>query len=176
MNFKRLLTALVVTCICWNAGAQSKTAMKPIEFNDQMAAITDSLYQLGVEWGTAFSEIAKSDRNYVKLMPIRKKLTAYIGRTTEKLKKQPAVGQGSQELKSAVLTFLNFEDKMITVAFSGIEKLTPTSTQTEVDAAVKVVTDEAAKEEGMLKQVNTAQETYASKNGFTIENAADPAQ
>ena len=74
---------------------------------------------------------------------------------------------------SAIISFLSFENKMIESAFTSIEKLTPTSTQEEIEAAYNHLTSEASKEAEVLKLVNAAQEAYAAQNDFAIEVAEE---
>lgn len=173
MKTKMLLTGILLACLSLSAFAQSKHKMTPIEYNDQMADITDSLYTMGKFWGEKFNEVYNGDKDYSKLVPARKSLTTYIVRTTEKIKRQPAVGKGGEGLKSAVISFLNFENKMIESAFIKIEQLTASSTQAEVEAAYNHLTTEASKEEEVLKLVNAAQEAYGAQNDFTIEAAEE---
>jgi hypothetical protein len=173
MKTKMIFAAILLACLSLNASAQSKQKMTPIEYNDQMAAITDSLYIMGQAWGVKFNEIFNGDKNFSNLATTRKGLSAFISRTTEKLRKQPVVGKGGEGLKSAVISFLSFENKMIESAFTSIEKLTPTSTQEEIEAAYNNLTAEASKEAEVLKLVNAAQEAYAAQNDFTIEVAEE---
>lgn len=173
MKTKMIFTSILLVCLSLSAFAQSKQKMTPIEYNDQMADITDSLYTMGKFWGEKFNEIYNGDKDYSKLSTARKSLTTYILRTTEKVKRQPPVGKGGEGLKSAVISFLNFENKMIENAFTKIEKLTASSTQAEVEAAYNHLTTEASKEEEVLKLVNAAQEAYGEQNGFAIEAAAE---
>jgi hypothetical protein len=171
MKTRIILTGILLMCLSLNVSAQSKKKMTPVEYNDQMADITDSLYTMGKFWGTKFNDIYNGDKDYSKLAPARKSLTAYIIRTTERIKRQPTVGKGGEGLKSAVISFLNFENKMIENAFTKIEKLTVSSTQEEVEAAYNHLTTEASKEEEVLKLVNAAQEAYGAQNDFAIEAA-----
>lgn len=173
MKTKMIFAAILLVCLSLNASAQSKQKMTPVDYNDQMADITDSLFTMGKAWGEKFNEIYNGDKDYSKLATTRKSLTAYIVRTSERVKKQPAVGKGGEGLKSAVVSFLAFENKMIENAFIKVEQLTPTSTQQEVEAAYNYLTAEASKEAEVLKLVNAAQEAYGAQNGFTIEAAEE---
>lgn len=173
MKTKMIFSAILLACISLSAFAQSKQKITPIDYNDQMADITDSLYTMGKLWGEKFNEIYKGDNDYSKLATARKNLSAYILRTSERIKKQPAVGKGGEGLKSAVVSFLAFENKMIETAFMKMEKLTPSSTQQEIEAAFNNLTTEASKEAEVLKLVNAAQEAYGEQNGFTIETAEE---
>jgi hypothetical protein len=171
MKTKMIFSSILLVCLSLNVFAQSKQKMTPVEYNDQMADITDSLFTMGKAWGTKFNDIYNGDKDYAKLGPVRKNLTAYIVRTADRIKKQPTVGKGGEGLKSAVISFLNFEHKMIESAFIKIEQLTPSSTQAEIEAAYNHLTAEASKEEEVLKLVNAAQEAYGAQNDFAIEAA-----
>jgi hypothetical protein len=172
MRTKMFFTALLFLCFTGSAFSQSKKApMTPIAYNDQMADITDSLYKMGQAWGLKFSEVFKGSRNFGELTPYRKNLTVFINRKTELVKKQALVGKGAEGLKSAMLGFLNFENKMVDGVFVDLEKLSSTSTQENIDVAIKQLTAEAEKENEVLKLVNAAQEAYGEQNGFAIEAA-----
>jgi hypothetical protein len=173
MKTKMIFAAILLACLSLNASAQSKHKMTPIEYNNQMADITDSLYIIGQAWGVKFNEVFNGDKNFQSLATTRKGLSAFISRTSEKVRKQPAVGKGGEGLKSAVIGFLSFENKMIESAFMNIEKLTPASTQEEIEAAYNNLTAEASKEAEVLKLVNAAQEAYAAQNDFAIEVAEE---
>lgn len=173
MKTKMIFTGILLLCLSLNVSAQSKQKMAPLDYNDQMVSITDSLYIMGQAWGTKFNEIFNGDKNFANLATTRKSLSAFISRKTEKVKNQTPVGKGGEGLKSAVISFLGFENKMIESAFTSMEKLTPASTQEEIEAAYNHLTAEASKEAEVLKLVNAAQEAYASQNGFTIEAAEE---
>lgn len=172
MKPNMFFATLLMLCLAGNAFSQSKkTSLTPIEYNDQMADITDSLYKMGQAWGAKFNEVFKGNRNFSDLTLYRKNLTVFINRKTDLVKKQPLVGKGAEGLKSAMISFLSFENKMVDGVFVNLEKLTSTSTQDEIDAAIKQLTTEAEKENEVLKLVNAAQEAYGEQNGFAIEAA-----
>jgi hypothetical protein len=174
MKTKLLLTALVLAFFSLSGFAQKKPVkLTPIDYNDQMADITDSLYRLGQAWGGVFNEAYKGDKNFTKLTPVRKNMVEFIDLTTAKLKREPLVGKGGEGLRTAVIDFLKFEKDMIDIAFIDIEKLSSSSSQAEIEAALKKLTDQAEKEGDVLKKVNAAQEDYGRKNGFAIESAKE---
>lgn len=174
MKMKSLLCFLAAVMI-FSAGAQaqSKEKVTPIEYNDKLASITDSLYEMGTKWGTLFQEISSSDKNYSRLAPTREAMNKFTARKITEVQKEKAVGTGGEGLKSAMISFLTFEKNMINKAFMPLEKLSASSTQEEVDAAIKELTDEADKEGEVLKLVAAAQEAFAKQNGFEMEKATE---
>ncbi len=146
-----------------------KGKLTPIDYNDKLAAITDSLYNMGVAWGTEFQSITSSDKDYTKLAPHRKKIVAFTTRKIEEVRKGPVAGKGAENLKAAMLQFLVFEKQMIETAFTPLEKLNSSSSETEMNDAIKKLTAESEKEAEELKKVNVAQEKFGEMNGFSLE-------
>lgn len=143
--------------------------MTAIDYNDKLAAITDSLYNMGVAWGTEFQEIYSADKDFTRLGMHRKKILAFTTRKIAEVRNGPTAGKGAADLKNSMLQFLTFEKEMIEKAFVPMEQLNGNSSQTEIDEAIKNLTAEAAKEEAMLKAVNEAQEKFGALNNFSLE-------
>ena len=162
-------TCFVFSCFITTLSFAQKGKMEPIDYNDKLAAITDSLYTMGVEWATEFQNIAGTHKDYSKLAIHRKKIAVFTSRKMEEVRRGPTIGKGAEELKNAMLGFLAFEKSMIDNAFAPLEKLNSTSTEAEVGEAIKKLSEEAKKEAEALKKVNTAQEKYGELNGFTLE-------
>ncbi len=173
MKTRLLLFSLILSCFLGHTSFAQKQKLTPIEYNDKLAALTDSLYNMGVEWGTAFQQIAGGDKDYSKLAVYRKKIATFTTRKIEEVRRGPTAGKGAEELKAAMLNFLNFEKNMVDNAFTPLEKLNSTSSQAEIDAAIQKLTAESEKESEALKGVNTAQEKFGQQNGFSIEEAGD---
>jgi len=172
MRQKLSFCTLLFYCLLSTAVfAQKKTT--PIEYNDKLASITDSLYNLGMEWGTRFQQIMSGDKNYGQLSEPRQKVAAFTNKKIAEVKREAAVGKGGDNLKAAVLNFLVFEKSMIETAFMPMEKLDNNSTQEEIDAAIKKLTDQAELEADALKKVNVAQEAYGKLHGFELEPAEE---
>jgi len=172
MNLKALLSATLLLCLPIFAQAQSKqTKITPLQYNDKLVSITDSLYSLGQQWGETYAKIAGADNDFSKLGEKRKVISAFTTRKIAEVQKGQSVGKGGDELKNAVLDFLAFEKKMIDDAFVPIEKLNASSSQAEKDAAIQKLTKQAEQESAVLKKVNDAQISYGKQNGFEIEAA-----
>lgn len=169
MKMKLFLFGFIFCCFLSNASFAQKQKLTPIAYNDKLAALTDSLYNMGVEWGTAFQNIAASDKDYSKLAVYRKKIATFTTRKIEEVRREPTAGKGAEELKAAMLNFLTFEKSMVDNAFTPLEKLNGTSSQTEIDEAIQKLTAESEKETEALKRVNTAQENFGKQNGFSLE-------
>lgn len=169
MKTKFFIASILFFCLMASASFAQKRKMQPIDYNDKLAAITDSLYNMGIEWAGVFQEISESDKNYSRLAASRKKIAVFTSRKMEEVRRGPTAGKGAEDLKSAMLKFLAFEKTMIDGAFAPLEKLNNTSTQTELDDAIKKLAAEAEKEAEVLKEVNVAQERFGELNGFTLE-------
>lgn len=149
------------------AFAQKK--MTPLQYNDKLAAVTDSLYNLGLEWGNQFQQIDAGDKNYGQLDAARKRIAGFTTRKIAEIKREPAVGAGGDKLKAAMLEFLAFEQRMIESAFQPMEKLHSNSSPAETESALKKLTGFAEQEGEALKKVNAAQEAYGKQHGFELE-------
>ena len=57
----------------------------PIEFNNKLARITDSLFKKGRAWGAKFSEVHAS-REYSKLTPYRLEMEDFLSKNISELK------------------------------------------------------------------------------------------
>lgn len=148
-----------------NAAAQ-KTPKTPLELNNYVVSINDSLYAAGKAWGTQFNK-AVSSHDYASLIPFRQSMEQLIERKRNEVKKLNNV-LGSKNLLDAMQSFLDFEAKMIADAFIPLEKLSAKSTEEEVKAAVNKLISLGTTENEEVKKLRVAQQEYASKNGFKI--------
>jgi hypothetical protein len=164
-----LLALLSAFIINTQSIAQTKAKLSPVAFNDELAGITDSLYNLGQQWGTKFQELNESSKDFSQLAPIRKELSAFILRKTQEVQKLPKTGVGSDNMKMVMIDFLIFERDMVQRGFLPIEQLSKTATEEEVKYAMEKLSMEASKENVALEKVNEAQEKYAAENDFNLE-------
>jgi len=169
MNIKSMLAAAVLLCMSFAGFSQSKIKMTPLEYNDYLSSITDSLYSKGTKWGTKFSEIRKGDQDFSKLRPIRKDMATFIILKKEEVRKMAPIGKGGEKLKQAMINFMDYESDMLETAFMPLENLTASSTDKEIDDAINKLVSESDKEGDVLKMVRAAQMSFAENNGFTIE-------
>ena len=161
------LYAFVFTVIMIFSVAKAN-AQTPLEFNDNLVAITDSLYKKGQDWGEKFTAVRDS-KEFYKLAPQRKALEKFIDTKIAEISVMKDIS-GSENLRKAMVKFLLFEKDMIQRGFMPIEKLNSSSTQEQIDAALEKLTSLTEEENEALGNVNREQEAYAKKNGFTIES------
>lgn len=151
------------------AGSVKVNAQTALQFNDKLAAITDSLYAKGQGWGVKFNEV-KATKEFSKLTPYRMNLERFVDVKIAEVKKMKDVS-GSQNLRQAILSFLVMEKTMIQKGFSPMEKLNSSSSDDDIQKALDNLIKESENEGLELSKVNKAQDEYASRNGFKIESA-----
>ena len=139
----------------------------PVEMNDYLASVTDSLYTFGTEWGRQVSA-SRQSMNFTLLAVPRLKMQHFIDMKGKEITGMKDIG-GSEKLRAAMLEFLAYERRTITTSFLPFEKFDSTTTQAAIDKAIAGLQSLADSENAALKKVSVAQEEYAKKNGFTIE-------
>jgi hypothetical protein len=166
----RLLLLLLLPLCMWASASHAQDKMTPIQFNDELVKVTETLYQMGTEWGTKFAAVA-ADKDFGQLSPLRQKLTDYIKTQSKTTQQLPAVGKGAEDFRKAMLDFLVFENEMITSGFIPIEQLGKNATEADIQGATEKLTSLAAKEGEALDKVHKAQDKYATDNNFVVEDA-----
>ena len=168
-----LLFALPATTL------QAQSARTALEFNDQLTTITDSLYAYGQRWGRQYNEINKSRAKEVhnpmtfsSLKPYRQSMELFVDRSITQLKAMEDV-KNSKDLRVAMIGFMEYEKKMVTLAFKPIEQLKPTATTGELQTVLEQLKTYSKAENAELQKVAAAQEAYAKSNGFAIESAEE---
>ena len=157
---------------------RAQTARTPIEFNDLLTAITDTLFARGQQWGRQFNVVTEArakgtskSTGYASLAPYRQAMELYLDGCISRLKSMPDVND-SKDLRMAMIAFLEYEKNMATLAFKPFESLKASATDEQLKAVYsKLSTYSAAEKEELLK-VAEAQEAYARSNGFRIESRA----
>lgn len=164
--FRKLLLTVCITAAAFLANAQNTKT--PIDFNDDLVEITDSLYKIGQNWGKAFNEAYKTTGNYATLKTARERMLVFVEAKLKYVANLKDVNN-SKPLRQAYIDFLNYEKRMITEAFVPFEVLTSASSKEEVQKRMEKLRELSSQEGAMLTKVNEAQYRYASENGFTIE-------
>lgn len=167
-KFSFLAGLLVLSLFLSNTLQAQKEFKSAIDLNDHMAAITDSLYIQGTTIGRLL-EKSIAAKDYSKIAPARKDIQAYANKQIAELKKMKAQ-YGSAELQKVMISFLEYEVKLMDEGFGALEKLSATSTEAEIKTAVQKLIDYAADEEIYLGKVREIQKKFAEANGFTIED------
>ena len=124
--FKACAFVTVVLLLSVSTKAQTMT---PLQMNDNLSSITDSLYARGQQWGTKFNEAYKA-KNFKILIPYRQNLSVYVDKNIARVKAMKDV-KNSKALRMAMVGFLEYEKKMITEGFMPLEKLSPTISDEE---------------------------------------------
>lgn len=164
-SFLRLFVLFAFLTAGSVAGAQKITTA--IQLNDHLAAITDSLFIGGKEWGAAFAK-ANENSTYSTIATHRIRLERFIEKKRIEVVTMKDIN-GSEKLRLAMLDFLSFEAKMIRQTFKPFEKFTSTTPAEDIQKAIASLQNISAEEEAYLDEVRTAQIEYGKKNGFTIE-------
>lgn len=142
-------------------------AQTPLQYNNKLVNITDSLHAKGSRWVQVFKQV-KVIKEFGALKPYRADLEKYIDNKIAELKGDKDVS-GSGELKQAVLDFLDYEKNFVEKCFVPVEELGETSTDEDIKAAVDTMKLESQKENAILAKVDAAQDAYARKNNIHME-------
>ena len=147
----------------------AQKAITPLDLNNRLADITDTLYKYGSDWGKQVG-IAMSKKDFTVLAPYRKKAEQYADKKFLEVTTMKDIS-GSENLRAAMLEFLAYEKLLIKEHFYEFEKLAKTATNDDVQKLIQKLVTASEKEGAALKKVNDAQTEYAKKNGFTIDEA-----
>ncbi len=153
-------------CSSLHSSAQKPTTA--LALNDYLVSITDSLYNAGQTWGEKFTAVYQT-KEFALLQPLRVSMEKLIERKQLEVITLKDIG-GSEKLRLAMLDLLFFEARMVREGFLPIEKLNKQSSQDEINKAIELLTTVADTENEYLQKVRKAQDAYAAKNGFTIED------
>jgi len=163
------VTLMIVSGACFSSFGQ-KAKMTPVQYNDYLTAITDSLYSYGTVWGEQLTAIMQnSPRDFSQLKDARQKIAGFISRKKTEVTKTPPVGKGGEGIKQSMLSFLDYEMGMINKAFIPFESTPADISDTAFQKLVTALTDQAQGEESVLKMVHAAQTAYAKENNFVLE-------
>lgn len=147
--------------------ATAQKITTPIQLNNYLTGITDTLYKYGQEWGTQLSSSFTS-KNFGLLTPFRTRIEEYASKKIVEITAMKNIG-GSENFKAAMLEFLTYEKKTVTTYFIPFEKLDSSSTDDNVQKHMNDLIAVGKDESTALQKVNDAQKEYAAKNGFVIE-------
>lgn len=137
-------------------------AQTPIEVNNKLVFIVDSLYAKGKTWGIKLKEVITT-----KKFESLKEARTDISKKIADVKKMKDVN-GSAALQNAFLDFLLYEKNLVASAFIPFEKLTSASTDKELKAAGENLSKLGQDESEKMAEFQKVQQEYAAKNGFTI--------
>ncbi len=164
---KKFLLLLLATGLMI-AGCKD-TKKQAVEFNNKLSVISDSLYSRGKAAGKVINA-AITNKDFAPVAVAGKNLETFVKEKIETVKGMENVA-GSENLKAAMLDFLEYEIKISREAFEPFGKLTPEATEEEVQAAITNLMDKSKDETAFMVKLKTAQEEYAKKNKFEIAKA-----
>ncbi len=160
MKHRFLLLVMLLSGI-WSIKAQT-----PLQFNDDLVVISDSLYSKGQQWGVTFNN-ARKDGNFTILKQQTLYLLAYIDAQTLYVQDKKDV-KNSKPLRTAMLDFLDFEKQMVSEGFKPFESFNASTPPEKVQAALDNLVEKSKDEDAFLKKLGAAQEAYGTENGFKI--------
>ena len=158
-----------ILLIAFLAGLISSCGHEPTaaEYNAKIVAISDSLREKGTRWGLEFNEDVKT-KDFSKLTPLRKDIENFASDKMSELRADKDI-HGSADLKQAMLNFLTCEKEMMQRGFLPFEKLGPTATDGDVQAALDNIKQQSAKEQALLDNLRDVELEYAKKNNIALK-------
>ncbi len=138
-----------------------------LAFNDYCADITESLYKMGVDWGTKFGEILPS-KSFKQLAPYSKNTIVFIEKSQKDLINKK-VTPDMENLKLATLDYLSFEKQFVKEGFISFEELNEQSSDETIKRYIDKLMELAEKEDDILNNVIKEQEKLAKNYDYTIE-------
>jgi hypothetical protein len=146
----------------------AQTPSTPKELSDHVDDISDSLAKLGKAWANQLNTSVYS-KSFDSLTSIRVKMQDYISSRRSGLAALPDI-KGSRKFITAMITFLDFESKMMKDAFLPMEKFDRNSSQSDINKAFDKLVEIGKKENTELEKVYDEQVEYSKKNKFKIRD------
>ena len=159
--FLFILSAIVL------ASCNQAEKKKALEFNNELAGYTQELSKKGTEVGMAIGS-AKVTKNFTEVKKLAGELLDYVNDRNDKLASMDNVG-GSEQLKSAMQSFLKFEKELVEEAIMPFAQMDVNTTDEQMENALQNLRTKAAEETSHLDNVRKEQAAFAKKNGFRIE-------
>jgi hypothetical protein len=151
--------------------ASAQVTITPVDYNDRLAAYTDTLYGMGQAWGTAFNQSYKSG-DYSPLKDKSDSMERFINKAIVDITNMQDLND-SKPLRQAMIGFLKFEKTMVGSGFHQFESFTAKTPVDTVQAALDRLTILSKEETAYLDTVTGTQEVYAKQNGFSIAAKKD---
>jgi hypothetical protein len=162
---RRIFLVILPAFILFACSAGKK---KAYDFNQQLVAISETLRIKGTNIANALS-IAAGTKDFSKVDSGNADLIKFIDQKTADLKSMENVA-GSEELKTAMVDFMDYERELVSIYFVPFGKMNKDTPSEEVHTAVERMMEKVKEEEVYLRRLQDAQQDYATKNGFTIDS------
>ena len=141
---------------------------KAFEFNQKLATISLDLNTKGKEFGKEL-QAATVSRDFSKVKTSIGDLQKFVDDKISELQKTDNVA-GSEKLKESMLGFLEYEKVMIRDGFGPFAEMNENTSDEDIQAAIKDMTEKTKDENDYLEKVRDEQKKYADKNKFKIES------
>ncbi len=149
------------------ASPNAPPGLSPVEFNNKLAAINDSLQIKGNQWDMQFEQAGKT-KDYTKLAGVRQSLEHFVDQKLTEVKSMKDV-KDSKAWREAILKLLMLEKGMIAKAYKPFEELGKNPAEAQRSAAMDNLNFYSSEQRLAMQQVTDAQEAYARSNGLTAQ-------
>jgi tagatose-1,6-bisphosphate aldolase len=148
-------------------GCMNSSSKKAFDFNNKLTEISKANHE---KWQGISAEIqvASQSHDFTKLTTLTNDLVAFLGQKITEVTAMENTG-GSEDIKAAMLDFLNFDKKIADENVMPYTKITPQTTDEEIQAITQNLVQVAKQEDPFFSKLQAAQKEYAKKNGFKIE-------
>jgi hypothetical protein len=160
---KFALSLFVLVAFSCNTNQQ-----KALEFNNRIAGYSLELGKRGEALSPVLRKAIET-KNFTACTPIIKDLENYIKSKTVELEGLQNIN-GSENLKAAMRDFMRFEKELADEALFPFTKFDSTTSAVEIQTAVSRLVAKSGLENNYLQKVRKEQHTYATRNGFRIED------
>lgn len=140
---------------------------EPVEINNSVVYILDSLKQYQHLWKQRLGDINKADRNFINLKDDRLIWENYVNRKLAMVKSMNDSG-GSSRLRGAIYTVLIHNKKMLNTVAIPYEKLSSKSPIELLKKYLDTMHNFEQQEMNYLDMVQAEQQLFAKRNKITL--------
>ncbi len=162
---KRILFPFLALLIVLSSCTRSNK--KAFNFNQQLVGVSEKLQEKGTGIGRELKE-AVNTKDFSAFADSSQALLDYIDKCLADYKNMKDVS-GSENLRAAMIDFLNFEKDVVSQTYIPLGKMNSTTSEEELQATINTMLEKSREEGSYLVKVQDAQREYASKNGFKME-------
>lgn len=164
MIINRFLPLLAIFVVC----TIKAIAQDPLDINDRLVAIQDTLFQHERAWNTQFKELDKGTMQFAELKGKREVWSNYIVKRMAEVKGMKDTG-GSIKFRGAVYTLLMYKKQFIDNAIIPIEKLNSHATIPQMKPYRDKLIEGSKKEKEFIEKVLAEQKLFAGRNHIIID-------
>lgn len=142
-------------------------AQDPVDINDRLVAIQDTMFQHERAWQKQFKELDKGTMQFAELKAQREVWSNYIVKRMAEVKGMKDTG-GSIKFRGAVYTLLMYKKQFIDNAIAPIEKLNSHATIPQMKPYRDKLIEGSKKENEFIDKVLAEQKLFTSRNHIVI--------